>query len=138
MNNLHQKSKLLSNDRFSELEKVFEMAWVKKTALPKSQEKWSKNNRAHGQCAITALIVQDMFGGNLITNTDGSHFWNELPDRTQQDFTRKQFKKPKNLIKYIHISRGKVLNNKGAKLSETRKRYLILKKLFSKLSNSFE
>lgn len=137
MRNIYQKSKLLSMIKSKNLEKMFEKVWIKETALPKSQAKWSENNKAYGQCAVTSLIVQDIFGGKLIASMDGSHFWNELPDGTQQDFSRKQFKKPKDFSKYRYVTRKEILDSKGAKLAQTRKRYLKFKRLVSKLSNSF-
>lgn len=48
-----------------------------------------------GQCAVTALAVQDEFGGFLkraLVNGE-SHYWNEIDDVTV-DFTRAQFKLP--------------------------------------------
>lgn len=46
-----------------------------------------------GQCAVTALLVQDLFGGELArTVVDGdSHYFN-LIDGAEVDLTRDQFK----------------------------------------------
>lgn len=46
-----------------------------------------------GQCAITALIVQDLLGGELLRtiNMDISHYFNRLQDGTEIDLTRDQF-----------------------------------------------
>jgi len=137
MKNLHQESKLLNDDKFSELEELFEMVWTKDTTLPKSQEKWSESNKAYGQCAVTALVIQDLFGGKLVSNTDGSHFWNELPDGSQQDLSRKQFKDLRDFKEHKYVTRDQVLDGKGARLADTRKRYLRLKDLFMKISSSF-
>src|SRR5450756_971128 len=64
-------------------------AWSPETAvLPSS---WNERNRAEGQCAVTALIIQDFFGGDLIraiVRPDVSHYWNKLPDGTELDLTR--------------------------------------------------
>jgi hypothetical protein len=53
---------------------------------------WSPSNPALGQCAVTALVVQDYFGGELLrAEVAGvSHYWNQLGDRTV-DLTREQF-----------------------------------------------
>lgn len=46
-----------------------------------------------GQCAVSALVVQDRFGGVLlrIVNEGESHYWNRLPDGHEVDMTRDQF-----------------------------------------------
>ena len=47
---------------------------------------------------MTALVVQDLLGGNLILAEvhvngvkDGNHYWNRLPDGTEVDLTADQF-----------------------------------------------
>jgi hypothetical protein len=65
-------------------------AWCEATALGK----WNALEPCQGQCAITALVVQDYFGGELLRckMTDGnSHYWNLLPDGSTEDFTEEQF-----------------------------------------------
>lgn len=62
-------------------------------------EQWSPQNPARGQCAVTALIVQELVGGELLLadvhNHDGSrqgvHFWNRLAGGLEVDLTREQF-----------------------------------------------
>lgn len=46
-----------------------------------------------GQCAVTALVIQDVLGGDILRALvgDGSHYWNRLPDGTEVDLTREQF-----------------------------------------------
>ena len=39
-----------------ELTKVLELSWNKNTCSPSLQDSWNENNKALGQCAITALI----------------------------------------------------------------------------------
>ena len=56
-------------------------------------EFWDSRNRAFNQCAVTALIVQDYFGGELLRcpMTDGgSHYWNRV-DGDEVDLTASQF-----------------------------------------------
>ncbi|HEX3075579.1 MAG TPA: hypothetical protein VHQ24_01785 [Lachnospiraceae bacterium] len=57
-----------------------------------SSSKWSLNNPAKGHCGVTALIVNDYFGGDILkTKTpDGWHFYNRI-DETAFDFTGSQF-----------------------------------------------
>jgi hypothetical protein len=65
-------------------------AWSAETS---ADERWSPEQRSLGQCAVTALIVQDHLGGKLIrAEVEGvSHYWNRLPDGTEIDLTRDQF-----------------------------------------------
>lgn len=61
---------------------------------------WLPNVPATGQCAVTALVVQDYLGGELLRamNPEGqsgsklvSHYWNRLPGGREVDLTRGQF-----------------------------------------------
>src|SRR5262249_11613610 len=54
---------------------------------------WSADNPSHGQCAVTALIVQDYFGGALLrAPVNGTaHYWNRLASGDEIDLTRQQF-----------------------------------------------
>jgi hypothetical protein len=51
---------------------------------------WTPERPSIGQCAVTALIVQDQLGGDIIVAevADDFHFWNRLPDGTEVDLTR--------------------------------------------------
>lgn len=77
-----------------ELKKLLKAAWSKETSAdPKN---WTLKNPSWGQCAITALIVQDFLGGELVRTVVepfGSHYWNKLPNGKEKDFTRQQFPK---------------------------------------------
>src|SRR5690242_14988757 len=55
--------------------------------------RWSAENPAWGQCAVTSLLVQDLFGGQLLrAEVDGiSHYWLRLEDGSEIDLTREQF-----------------------------------------------
>jgi len=66
------------------------LGWGNDTAFGE----WSEIVPDLGQCAVTALIVQDYFGGDLLRcpfPPDGSHYWNRLSDSREIDFTRGQF-----------------------------------------------
>jgi len=72
------------------LNEALRQSWCAETA----NGDWSLNNPSQNQCAITALVVQDYFGGDLLRclMTDGdSHYWNRLPDGTELDLTEDQF-----------------------------------------------
>lgn len=65
-------------------------AWSAETS-----SNWSIANPAKGQCSVTALIAQDVFGGEILkTHTPGgTHFYN-LIDGVRWDFTVSQFDRP--------------------------------------------
>ena len=77
-NGLAQDS--LEVSQFDELRLRFRDAWHADTSFAPAD--WSPDNPAFGQCAVTALIVQDLFGGELLRAciAGGSHYWNLLPE----------------------------------------------------------
>ena len=56
---------------------------------------WQPGNPASGQCGVTALVVQDKFGGEILkTDVNGAwHFYNRIDGR-RIDFTMSQFDSP--------------------------------------------
>ena len=78
------RSELLST---LDLENWLKAAWSRETS-----SKWSLENPAKGQCSVTALVVQDLLGGDILKTqtTDGLHFYNFI-DGTRWDFTSSQF-----------------------------------------------
>ena len=60
---------------------------------------WSPANPSRGQCGVTALVVHDHLGGELLVaevrrgdgSLQGVHTWNRLPDGSELDLTREQF-----------------------------------------------
>lgn len=75
-----------------ELKKVIEVSWSKETCYPTLQDTWNNSNPSLGQCAITALIVNDFLGGKIMrTMQDGiSHYYN-LVNGKVIDLTIDQF-----------------------------------------------
>src|SRR5262249_295600 len=47
-----------------QLRRAIERSWTRSTSS--DPEHWSEKNPAHGQCAVTALVVQDCLGGELL------------------------------------------------------------------------
>lgn len=74
-----------------DLEAVLKQAWGRETSA--DPDAWSEDNPAWGQCAVTALLVQDFFGGEIRRGEVGaiSHYWNVLPGGDEIDLTRHQF-----------------------------------------------
>ena len=76
-------------------------SWAADTCSPDDLERagWSAENPAWGQCDVTALIVNDLFGGDLMLGEvhcageqHGYHWWNRLGDGSEIDLTREQFR----------------------------------------------
>jgi hypothetical protein len=80
------------------IETAIRANWSIETCDPIDIPNWSVANRASGQCAVTALVVRDLLGGQLleaeVLRPDGSrqgfHYWNRLPG-FDLDLTREQF-----------------------------------------------
>ncbi|MET0909216.1 MAG: hypothetical protein ABWZ99_07080 [Ilumatobacteraceae bacterium] len=81
------------------IENVIRDSWSEETCdtvdLP-----WSRSNPAKGQCGVTALVLNDLLGGDLmvadVTHADGtpqgSHTWNVLHGGVEIDLTSEQFR----------------------------------------------
>jgi hypothetical protein len=80
------------------LDPVFRSSWGADTCDPSDLADWHPGNPARGQCGVTALITQELLGGDLILGEVfvgerqvGYHYWNRLPDGREVDFTADQF-----------------------------------------------
>jgi hypothetical protein len=64
---------------------------------------------------VTALVVQDYFGGDLRRGEVGaiSHYWNVLPTGEELDLTRKQFGDDAQLTDPEPRTREYLLSNPG-------------------------
>ena len=73
------------------LQTALRAAWTPETSYDPAG--WSASNPAWGQCAVTALIIQDHCGGNIISGFVNGvpHFWNRLPTDEDLDLTLIQF-----------------------------------------------
>lgn len=100
---------------------LIEQGWFAGTS---ASENWSYERPETGQCAVTALIVQDILGGELrraIVNGE-SHYWNQLDDGTVIDLTRSQFDQPLDIGEEVTRDRSYVLGN-----AQTKHRYDLLR-----------
>jgi hypothetical protein len=77
--------------QLEQLERALVRSWSRETSY--DPENWSKLNSAWGQCAVTALIIQDHIGGELVVGEVNGipHYWNRLTRRRQVDLTAHQF-----------------------------------------------
>lgn len=89
---------------------------------------WNEDIPALNQCAITALVVQDYFGGELKRcklNDGDSHYWNDTEKYGELDLTFTQFA----FTKQRELVGDTVIRDRKYVLSfpDTVKRYEILK-----------
>ncbi|MDG4801019.1 hypothetical protein [Micromonospora sp. WMMD980] len=80
------------------LRPVVRASWTADTCDPHDLPHWHPGNPARGQCGVTALVVQDLLGGDLVLGEVfvgdtkvGYHYWNRLPDGDEVDLTADQF-----------------------------------------------
>lgn len=77
----------------NELYAVLRKCWRADTAYPNCQSTWRGKDPSYGQCAITAALVNDMFGGSIhriALKGGGSHYINKI-DGKWVDLTFEQF-----------------------------------------------
>ena len=77
----------------AEIRSALRTAWGPDTCAPEDIPDWSEANPARGQCANTALIVHDFFGGVLMQGevmVDGTrvdfHWWYPGRARSSRSF----------------------------------------------------
>ena len=80
-----------------DLEAAIRGAWSRETS--DDPDEWSEDNPARGHCAVTALLLRELLGGEiLIANVIHNgrrierHAWNRLPSGLVVDLTRDQFR----------------------------------------------
>lgn len=81
----------------NELEQAIQRSWAADTS--DDPDEWSLANPARGQCGVTALVLRDLLGGDILIADvcrDGKaverHCWNRLPSGLEIDLTREQFR----------------------------------------------
>lgn len=121
MPNLARKRSALPTPDANDIASALAENWTEQTSS--DPDRWSPGNRAWGQCAVSALIVQDYLGGDLLRGqmADGSHYWNLLPGGDEFDTTRSQFEDPPSFSEVAPRSREAVLAYPA-----TQRRYHIL------------
>jgi hypothetical protein len=84
------------------LDRALRASWAEDTCSPDDLARagWQPDNPAWGHCDITALLLNDLFGGDLVVGEvhDGAervghHWWNLLPAGIELDLTREQFRR---------------------------------------------
>lgn len=80
----------------STIKQYLYVGWSMRTSA--DPDGWCQRGPAWGQCAVSALYVQDKLGGDIVRITyqtpsgaKGSHYLNVLTDGTKLDLTDQQF-----------------------------------------------
>lgn len=124
-----------------ELAEAIKKCWSKETS--QDPRFWSPESPSAGQCLVTALVVQDFFGGAILEavtyqtirgkNYRLKHFWNRIADGQEIDFTRDQFPEGTIIPKGISRTRISLLS-----VQHTRDKYKLLKSRVEKLIEGSE
>lgn len=108
--------------------KTLSFALLNSWGADTAKGEWREDIPSLNQCAVTALIVQDYFGGDLLRcplNDGDSHYWNRTDYFGELDLTFQQFA----YTKQQDIMGETIVRNREYVLSfpDTKKRYEILK-----------
>lgn len=85
----------------AEVDRAVRASWAADTCSPDDAARvpWAVDNPAWGHCDVTALVVHDLFGGDLVLGEvsldgepSGYHWWNRLAGGVAIDLTREQFR----------------------------------------------
>lgn len=119
------------NDLYDCLLKVFS----RETCTSRLRHLWSEDDPTCGQCSITALVAQDIFGGHVyeMDSPGGSiHSFNEV-DGIVFDLTSEQFHEKAKDLDYSLVR----LQDRELRLSnvEKKERYELLKRLIKDTCN---
>ena len=72
---------------------------------PATSGGWLDESPARGQCSVTALLLNESFGGDILKTPlpEGTHFYNRIGGE-RVDLTDKQFEAP---ITYLDLTSGR-------------------------------
>ncbi|MEU7581292.1 hypothetical protein AB0B50_27235 [Streptomyces sp. NPDC041068] len=82
----------------TDIEAAVRDSWGADTTTPEHRPHWTTDNPARDQCGVTALVLHDLLGGDLLrgeVHVDGVqtdfHWWNRIGQGYEIDLTREQF-----------------------------------------------
>lgn len=127
---LHAKtSKILTSPDIEQIRLDLENGWCRSTTSPENAENWCRHEKALGQSDVTALFIQEKFGGVIlyacVLPYYGDHYWNRLPDGTEVDLVCKQFAPDTIIPRGEIVSRKGLLSGKHAKAERRPQRYAL-------------
>lgn len=117
----------------AEIERALRESWAADTCSPDDLTRipWSADNPAWGHCDITALVVHDILGGDLVLGEvhlgddgperHGYHWWNRLASGVEIDLTRDQFRRGQT------VTAGRVVQRPPGPLPRRWEEYQVLR-----------
>ena len=89
----------------ADIERAVRAGWSADTCDPVDRADWHPGNPARGQCGPTALVLHDLFGGELVLGEvlvagerTGVHWWNRFGTGLEVDLTREQFRPDEEVV----------------------------------------
>ncbi|CAL9339487.1 hypothetical protein SUDANB120_00238 [Streptomyces sp. enrichment culture] len=89
----------------ADIERAVRDSWSAETCTPEYRSRWTDDNPARDQCGVTALVLNDLLGGELVrgeVHVDGErvdyHWWNRLGEGVEIDLTREQFRPEEEVV----------------------------------------
>lgn len=105
------------------LESAINAACQRDTCFPLESKYWCKENPIFGHCALSAVAVQRIYGGEIIKDTSKHHYFNRLPDGKEFDLTSGQFPEGIEIIANGVSDEDYILNSAGAIEYQTAERF---------------
>lgn len=89
----------------ADVERAVRASWGADTCDPDDRADWHPGNPSRGQCGVTALVLNDLFGGELVLGEvrvagerTGVHWWNRFGAGVEVDLTRDQFRPDEEIV----------------------------------------
>ncbi|UQX04610.1 hypothetical protein [Streptomyces sp. RerS4] len=99
----------------TDIERALRSSWSAETCTPEFRPHWTPDNPARDQCGVTAMVLNDLLGGELIrgeVHVNGErvdyHWWNRLNAGIEIDLAREQFRSDEIVTEGIVIPRPPV------------------------------
>jgi hypothetical protein len=87
------------------LERAIRTSWSLDTCDPVDRADWHPDNPSRGQCGVTAMVLNDLLGGELVIGEvhvagerTGMHYWNRFGAGIDVDLTREQFRPEESVV----------------------------------------
>lgn len=125
------------DDKIRFLKGTLPLIWCRDTAALSVQGYWSDLNPALGQSDVTALLVRDVCGGEILRTMVqgyGAHYYNRLPDGTEVDLTEMQYSKGTVISRGDVVSQADLLTGYIGKRLQIADRYILLTERYNALA----